>query len=79
MVPLHIKPLSETKHIFSHIEWHMSGFAVRIEERGFSKEPGDIGENLLFVEAEDARERYAIPSAFAAYAKYFNMELQRRP
>lgn len=79
MVPLHIKPLSETKHIFSHIEWHMSGFAVRIEERGFSKEPGDIGENLLFVEAEDARETYAIPSAFAAYAKYFNMELQRRP
>ncbi len=79
MVPLHIKPLSEAKHIFSHIEWHMSGFAVRIEERGFSKEPGDIGENLLFVEAEDARERYAIPSAFAAYAKYFNMELQRRP
>lgn len=74
LVPLHIKPLSEAKHIFSHIEWHMSGFVVRIEEKGFSGENGDGGKNLLFVEAEEAKERYAVPSAFAAYAKYFKYD-----
>ena len=29
----------------------------------------------LFVDAEDANERYAIPSAFVAYAKYMNIKL----
>ena len=32
-------------------------------------------DSFLFVEAEDARERYAIPSAFAAYAGYMNLRL----
>ena len=29
----------------------------------------------LYKEAEDAKEKYAIPSAFAAYAKYMNIFL----
>ena len=28
-----------------------------------------------YMEAEDAKEKYAIPSAFAAYAKYMNILL----
>ena len=30
---------------------------------------------LLFVEAADASERYAIPAAFAAYAGYMDIKL----
>lgn len=30
--PIRIQPLGEAKHIFSHIEWHMTGYAVRVEE-----------------------------------------------
>jgi A/G-specific adenine glycosylase len=62
---LRIRPLAEAKHIFSHVEWHMRGYAVLVEEPEDEKAPG----KLLFVEAQDAKERYAVPSAFAAYWK----------
>ena len=73
-----IEPLPAAKHIFSHVEWHMTGYAVRVEEPEMqpqvqSKKIGTDG--LLFVDAEDAKEKYAIPSAFAAYAKYMNILL----
>ena len=32
--PIRIVPLAEAKHIFSHVEWHMKGYAVLIEEPG---------------------------------------------
>jgi A/G-specific adenine glycosylase len=60
---LRIRPLSEAKHVFSHVEWHMRAYAVLIEE------PEGAEGDLLFVEAQDAKERYAVPSAFAAYWK----------
>ena len=31
--------------------------------------------DLIFVDAEDASARYAIPAAFGAYAKYMNIKL----
>lgn len=71
--PIRIQKLEDAKHIFSHIEWHMNGYAILVEEAGMS-EMKNNGE-LLFVEAEDANERYAIPSAFVAYAKYMNIKL----
>lgn len=61
--PIRIQKLENAKHIFSHVEWHMNGYAILIEE------PIEETGNLLFVEASDAMARYAIPSAFAAYAK----------
>ena len=30
--PLHIRALGEAKHIFTHKEWHMTGYAVRVDE-----------------------------------------------
>lgn len=102
--PIRIQKLTEAKHIFSHIEWHMTGYAIRVEEPGFDqkekkseeaisyeeavpdegsdktsrnqmREQIENRENLIFVDAEDATERYAIPSAFAAYAEYMNIKL----
>ncbi len=35
--PLQIQPLADAKHIFSHVEWHMIGYAVRLA--GFRVEP----------------------------------------
>ncbi len=64
--PLRIQPLAPAKHIFSHVEWHMIGYAVSVAE-------AEDGPEWLFVEAEDARERYAIPAAFARYAQYMNI------
>lgn len=79
--PIRIVPLAEAKHIFSHVEWHMKGYAVLIEEPGRELLAEDSAKRdaerkskqktneLLFVEASDAKERYAVPSAFSAYWK----------
>lgn len=69
LLPIRIQKLEEAKHIFSHIEWHMSGYAVRIEEPEM-EEQAMRPQDLIFVDALDAGERYAIPAAFAAYARY---------
>lgn len=75
--PIRIQPLGEAKHIFSHIEWHMTGYVIRVEEPEMRQQvqSGSPKDDLLFVNAEDAKEKYAIPSAFAAYAKYMNIFL----
>ena len=57
------KELPTAKHIFSHVEWHMSAYLVWIED------PIQTGE-YLFVEPSLTEEKYPIPAAFAAYAKY---------
>ncbi len=70
LAPLRILPLADAKHVFSHVEWHMCGYAVSLEETD------DMGENgLLFIEAEETQESYPIPAAFAAYAGYMNITL----
>ena len=67
--PLFIQRLEDSKHIFTHKEWHMRGYAIRVEEL---EEETD---GMLFVERETAEREYPIPSAFAAYAKHFNILL----
>lgn len=71
--PVRIQRLASAKHIFSHIEWHMDGYAVLLE--GGLPQKGEHQQPFIFVEAEDAKERYAIPSVFAAYAGYMNILL----
>ena len=46
------------KHIFSHVEWQMTGYSLRVTGAG----PADI----LWADAETL-ERYAVPSAFGKY------------
>jgi A/G-specific adenine glycosylase len=98
--PLRIQPLEDAKHIFSHVEWHMKGYAVLVEEAevpvAAQGAPGnetqeqetkpesdaqgtDAAPRWLFVEAEDAKERYAIPAAFAKYAAYMNISIGIEP
>lgn len=62
-LPLKVEQLPDEKHVFSHVEWHMRGYLVRI---GPAAEPR--GEDV-FAEVSDFKERYAVPSAFAAYMK----------
>ena len=65
--PLQIRRLEDSKHIFTHIEWHMIAYSVRIapEFDGWHSRSG-----MLLLQNQDLRENYAIPSAFAAYVKY---------
>ncbi len=63
--PIRIQSLPEAKHIFSHIEWHMAGFVVKIEE------PEQEPEGFFFVEKEQMKDSYSIPAAFGVYTEYF--------
>ncbi len=65
--PLRIEPLEDAKHIFTHVEWHMKAYSVRITPE-FDGLHGASG--LLLVQNDDLHENYAIPSAFSAYTKY---------
>lgn len=73
--PIRIERLVDAKHIFSHIEWQMGGYAIRVEEEALTHKEPEKKQELIFVDAKDASERYAIPAAFSAYAQYMNMKL----
>lgn len=71
--PLHIKELEPSKHIFSHKEWHMKGYAIRVDELA-RKELKNTGKEWVFVEPAQTQAEYPIPSAFAAYVPYLNIK-----
>ena len=72
--PLRIRQLPEAKHVFSHVEWHMLGYLVRMEEP--EMKPGQQpGEAFLFVEKEEMEQKFSIPSAFGAYVRYLRETL----
>lgn len=70
MLAVRIEKLPATTHIFSHKEWHMIGYAVRVDELERRTEQGSIH----FVHPKETQENYPIPSAFAAYAIYIHMQ-----
>ena len=76
LLPLRIRALPPAKHVFTHKEWHMTGFLIRVDEladRGGRQE----GEGLIFVDPKETWTNYPIPSAFAAYAE--QVEMIRKP
>ncbi len=68
--PIRIRKLDDSKHIFSHIEWHMTGYVIQIEETDQWK-----GKEYLFVEPKDTEKKYPIPAAFGAYTGYLQIRL----
>lgn len=71
---LRIQPLKDAKHIFTHREWHMKAYMVRVDELEHSK-PGEEIRDWIYVEPDETKERYPIPSAFEAYTKYLSIRL----
>ena len=64
-----IEKLPESKHIFTHKEWHMTGYMVLVE----GLEPMHKDPSLMFVETQETEEKYPIPSAFSAYTGYLSI------
>lgn len=64
---LRIEPLAESKHIFTHKEWHMIGYSVRVDEL----DRRDNNTDFIFAEQSEARDKYPIPSAYSAYLQAF--------
>ena len=70
LAPVHVTPLKNAKHIFSHVEWHMKGYAVRVDELEKNcKIP------MIFAHPQEIQETYSIPSAFEAYTTAVNIRL----
>ena len=55
-----INVLDKSKHIFSHLEWHMIGYEIILEQA-----PNDG----VLASKEDLLARYSIPTAFKVYLK----------
>jgi len=72
--PLQIHSLEKSKHIFSHREWHMIGYMIRVDELEPRKETSLTGD-WLFVEPQTTQEKYPIPSAYLAYTNYLNIKI----
>lgn len=62
LMPVRIKELPPAKHIFSHVEWHMIGYDIRVDELERMNK-----KNFLFVHPEEIQKTYPIPAAFEAY------------
>lgn len=60
--PIRIQKLESAKHIFSHVEWHMIGYEILVDELEREMK-GDV----LFASLKDLAEKYPMPSAFEAY------------
>ena len=57
-----ILALDDAVHIFTHVEWHMKGYAVHCREM-----PQDS--DLTFVTPQELRQQYALPTAFRAFVR----------
>ena len=69
--PIRIQPVCDAKHIFSHVEWHMKGYVVFLQAEGFEYTGKQA--NWIFVDVEETKQKYAIPSAFVKYTEYLNL------
>lgn len=72
---IRIQPLEDAKHIFTHKEWHMKGYMVRVDELEPSVSVTDVTKDWIYIQPEETKERYPIPAAFAAYTKMLSIRL----
>lgn len=57
-----VKPIPKAKHIFSHIEWRMTGYTVTVKAQ-----PAPDG--CIWATREQLQTEYTLPGAFKAYKK----------
>lgn len=67
---IRIEELSHAKHIFSHVEWHMVGYKIVLD---------DIFESSDYIWStlEELQDKYAIPTAFITYVELVKEELKK--
>ncbi len=59
--------LGEAKHIFSHVEWHMIGYYIRVKNL-----PDQLNNQKLidlWADKEEIIQKYSIPNAFSAFTQ----------
>ena len=59
--PVSCAPCGEAVHIFTHLEWHMTGWRI---------ECAAASGRFVWTDEADRRESYAVPAAFRAFQKF---------
>ena len=71
--PIRIRRLSDAKHIFSHIEWHMTGYVVLVEEL-----ENDSGKDMLFIEPKEQKKNTRSRQLFQLTQPIFRSDSDRK-
>ena len=71
LTPEGLVPLPPAKHLFTHIEWRMTGFLTLCS--------GPVPPGWQAADRTALRERYPLPSAFRAYRKAAEKEINDEP
>ena len=67
-------PLAPSRHVFSHIEWHITAYCAVVEPAGVAEDSAVYGNGapvLCWSEKTALQNRYALPSAFIPYIRFF--------
>ncbi|MDO5336592.1 MAG: A/G-specific adenine glycosylase [Eubacteriales bacterium] len=67
--PLHIERAEDARHVFSHVEWRMMAYKIRVDSLERTQKKA-----LIFIDRKQWIGQYAIPSAFRVYTKYLKEE-----
>jgi A/G-specific adenine glycosylase len=59
---LQMKAIAPSKHIFTHIEWHMKNYYVSVKE--------NKNKDILFVTKDELKQSYSIPNAYKKMLEY---------
>ncbi|MFI3209135.1 MAG: A/G-specific adenine glycosylase [Eubacteriales bacterium] len=70
LMPIKVEACGEAKHIFSHIEWQMIGYEIKVDELEKS-----CTEDFIFIEPQEIEKRFPIPAAFAGYTEFLDIKL----
>ena len=61
--PLSVRRVEESRHVFTHMEWHMQGYLV------YAADALTVPDGL-WVDGLAVHEKYAVPSAFKSFTRY---------
>ena len=69
---LSVEPCGSASHVFTHVEWRMTGYRVLCAQTcaaGEAEENENAPGALIWRTAEEIRARYAVPTAFRAFVR----------
>ena len=72
LLPVQIRKTREAKHIFTHIEWHMTGYLVLVED--IDERRMDAAGGWIAVTPDQTQDAYPVPSAFSAFSTDMNVQ-----
>lgn len=69
LTPVRIRKLGTAKHVFSHVEWHMIGYEILVDEleKNMTTDAAGKDSRVIFADMRELQEKYPIPAAFGAY------------